>query len=235
VKIAHYAPWVSRLNLPLLAARAALPYLIVGLCFGATLALLVVHACGCQAMPKPPENAQRCGSDWDCPDGYSCAFPDVDTYAVCLWGNDHRWDLAIAKRHMGVRRPKVAAIAYCTVRGLLPDPACTPGAVETTDMAIVCGQSTQERRNVPASVHRQAFAEYGLAYPQAPGAFEVDHLIPLELGGSNDISNLWPESAPGFRRKDKVENDLHRKVCEGQIPLERAQKVIAADWTQAEP
>lgn len=63
--------------------------------------------CGCQRPPQPPPNAIRCGSDWDCPDGYSCAFPDVDTYAVCLPGNDHRWDISIQKRHKGARRPQV--------------------------------------------------------------------------------------------------------------------------------
>lgn len=80
---------------------------------GATLlgaALLVVaHSClGCQTPPQPPPDAQRCGSDWDCPDGYSCVFPDVDTYAVCVPGDDHRWDISIEKRHNGARRPKVA-------------------------------------------------------------------------------------------------------------------------------
>jgi 5-methylcytosine-specific restriction endonuclease McrA len=34
-----------------------------------------------------------------------------------------------------------------------------------------------------------------LGYPQQHGAFEVDHLIPLELGGDNVIANLWPEAA----------------------------------------
>jgi hypothetical protein len=53
-------------------------------------------------------------------------------------------------------------------------------------------------------VHRQAFREYGISYPEARGAYEVDHLIPLELGGDNTFANLWPESAeptPGFHQK----------------------------------
>jgi hypothetical protein len=65
----------------------------------------------------------------------------------------------------------------------------------TTDMTIVCQHSTKERRRVSSDVHRQAFTEYGLSYPQPRGAFEVDHLIPLELGGDNLIANLWPEAA----------------------------------------
>jgi|CZKU01.1.fsa_nt_gi hypothetical protein len=126
--------------------------------------------------------------------------------------------------------------AGCVARGPLPDPTCTPGAVMTTDLAVICGQSTQPRRNVPASVHREAFTDYGYAYPQARGAFEVDHLIPLELGGDNIIANLWPEPAephPGFHEKDRVENYLHRQVCSGAMSLADAQRQIATDWVSA--
>jgi hypothetical protein len=66
----------------------------------------------------------------------------------------------------------------------------------------------------------------------APGADEVDHFIPLELGGSNDITNLWPEpySAPGAHEKDHVENYLHEQVCNGSMALGDAQQMIANDW-----
>jgi hypothetical protein len=39
--------------------------------------------------------------------------------------------------------------------------------------------------HVKAQVHR----EYGIASHQS-GEYEIDHLISLELGGSNDIKNL---------------------------------------------
>jgi hypothetical protein len=103
----------------------------------------------------------------------------------------------------------------------------------TMDMTIVCLHSTQERRRVSPEAHRQAFAEYGLSYPQPRGSFEVDHLIPLELGGDNTIANLWPEAAepvPGFHEKDRVENYLHRQVCSGAMGLADAQRDIARDW-----
>ena len=103
----------------------------------------------------------------------------------------------------------------------------------TTDIDVVCHRSTKERRKVSSEVHRLAFTEYGFTYPQPRGAFEVDHLIPLELGGDNTISNLWPEAAepaPGFHEKDKVENYLHRQVCAGAMTLVDAQRQIATDW-----
>jgi hypothetical protein len=70
------------------------------------------------------------------------------------------------------------------------------------------------------------YAEYGIV-SYTTGKYEVDHLISLELGGSNDISNLWPEAAspqPGFHEKDKVENYLHDQVCSGVISLAQAQQ-----------
>ena len=88
-----------------------------------------------------------------------------------------------------------AAPPKCAIRGPLPDPACTPGAIETTDLAVICGESTKARRDVPSAVHRAAFAEYGLPYPPAQGAYEVDHLVSLELGGDTSLANLWPEAA----------------------------------------
>jgi hypothetical protein len=121
----------------------------------------------------------------------------------------------------------------CQAKGPLPDAACTPGAVMTTDLETICHQATGPRRNVPQSTHREAFTDYGYTYPQARGAFEVDHLVPLELGGDNVIANLWAEPAtptPGFHEKDRVENYLHRQVCSGAMPLADAQREIATDW-----
>jgi hypothetical protein len=64
----------------------------------------------------------------------------------------------------------------------------------------------------------------------------VDHLISLELGGSNSLKNLWPESYSGewnAHVKDKLENDLHRRVCKGEVDLKDAQREIATDWIAA--
>jgi hypothetical protein len=76
------------------------------------------------------------------------------------------------------------------------------------------------------------YAEYGIV-ERSQGEYEVDHLVPLELGGSNDIANLWPESAApprGFHEKDVVENHLHDQVCGGSMSLLDAQRAIATNW-----
>jgi len=122
----------------------------------------------------------------------------------------------------------------CMVQGALPDTACTPGDIfPNATKEIVCTPGyARSVRDVPQSVKNLAYAEYGIKSHVA-GQYEVDHLVSLELGGSNDISNLWPEAAspqPGFHEKDKVENYLHDQVCSGAISLKQAQIEIATNW-----
>jgi len=74
-------------------------------------------------------------------------------------------------------------------------------------------------------------------------AYELDHLVPLEVGGSSDTRNLWPElddhPAPDVANsKDQVEGELHDLVCDAltvgpYLPLATAQMLIASDWTTA--
>ncbi|HWB34050.1 MAG TPA: HNH endonuclease [Candidatus Paceibacterota bacterium] len=123
----------------------------------------------------------------------------------------------------------------CSVEGALPDPRCTPGAVfaEASTSDICTPGYSRSVRNVSVKTKRQIYAAYGIDYPQPTGSYEADHLIPLELGGSNDTANLFPEAAkptPGFHEKDLVENYLHDEVCAGVIGLAAAQEQIARDW-----
>jgi hypothetical protein len=124
--------------------------------------------------------------------------------------------------------------AACQVNGPLQDKACTPGdIIKTATKAQICTSGyARSVRNVPQSEKNQVYAEYGIT-SHRPGQYEVDHLVSLELGGSNDISNLWPEAAspkPGFHEKDKVENYLHDQVCSGSMSLTQAQIAIATNW-----
>jgi hypothetical protein len=133
----------------------------------------------------------------------------------------------------------LAAAAFSTpaAAGDLPDPTLTPGAVLTTDAAAVCKPGyAKSVRHVPGKVKARVYREYGVAH-HARGEYEVDHLISLELGGSNDIKNLWPESYRtepwNAHVKDKLEDRLHEVVCTGKLSLPEAQKAIAADWIAA--
>ena len=119
-----------------------------------------------------------------------------------------------------------------------PDPRLTPGAALDVTAADVCVPGYARRvRRVPLAVWRAAYARYGIR-AHAPGSYEVDHLISLELGGSNALANLWPEPMDGLggwnaRTKDVLENRLHALVCRGAVDLGTAQRAIAADWVGA--
>lgn len=120
----------------------------------------------------------------------------------------------------------------------LPDPKLTPGVAlkVTTKQVCVPGYATSVR-NVPESEKRKVYAEYGVV--DKPGWAEVDHDVSLELGGSNDIRNLWPEPYDlnvngyqmGAHEKDRAEDATARAVCRGDISLQDAQRQIAKDWT----
>jgi hypothetical protein len=115
-----------------------------------------------------------------------------------------------------------------------PNPSLTPGAILTSDASTICASGyASSVRDVSTATKEQVYAEYGVSYPQAPGAYEVDHFIPLEIGGSNDIQNLWLEPAsptPGFHQKDQFENFEHGQVCSGTISAAEAQSHMASDW-----
>lgn len=127
-----------------------------------------------------------------------------------------------------------AKTAGCVANGPIQDKECSPGDIfpnATKEQICKSGYSSSVR-NVPTSVKNKVYAEYGITH-HTTGQYEVDHLVSLELGGSNDISNLWPEAAspkPGFHEKDKVENYLHTQVCSGAVSLQQAQIEIATDW-----
>ena len=119
----------------------------------------------------------------------------------------------------------------------LPNRKRTPGAIFTgATREIVCVPGYTKRvRHVPVDMKKAVYNGYGIKH-HIKGEYEVDHLIPLELGGSNDVSNLWPQPYQGqwnAHIKDKEENELHHRVCAGTIPLAQAQKEIAFDWLQA--
>jgi hypothetical protein len=120
---------------------------------------------------------------------------------------------------------------------IVPDPKLTPGDTFEVTVQDLCVRGyTKKVRNVPAEMKREVYEEYGIT-SHGSGDYEVDHLIPLELGGSNSIKNLWLEShrtSPwNAQVKDRLEGKLHELVCNGQLDLKTAQQAIAANWIEA--
>jgi hypothetical protein len=74
-----------------------------------------------------------------------------------------------------------------------------------------------------SSLKVEQMREYGLA--GSPSGYQEDHLISLELGGHpTDRRNLWPEPRPHAQEVDRVENELNRKVCSGELTLAEGQR-----------
>src|SRR5689334_24710378 len=79
-----------------------------------------------------------------------------------------------------------------------PDPKLTPGATNpaVTQQSVsntICRRGySSSVRNVTTATKRQVYAAYRIARAQQH-QYVIDHLIPLEVGGANDVANLWPE------------------------------------------
>ena len=117
-----------------------------------------------------------------------------------------------------------------------PDPVLTPGAVLSANPDRFCypGYSNTVRHTTDG-MKRRVFAAYGI--PQDSARYEIDHLIPLSLGGADVPANLWPQSYETFpynaHVKDRLEMKLLGLVCGGKLSARQAQADIARDWVAA--
>jgi hypothetical protein len=132
---------------------------------------------------------------------------------------------------------------------ILPDPACTPGAINPTVTTSVL-QDPKYRTSctrdgaTSATEKSKTYGWYRLPHPAhntgATQFCELDHLISLELGGADTLENIWPQCGPDkvtlreryFKQKDAVENYLAAQVKAGTMSLHDAQWGIANDWTR---
>lgn len=125
---------------------------------------------------------------------------------------------------------------------ILPDRAKTPGETRgPLPLSELCrsGHATHVRRELSdgewIKLKRVVYARYGITHHQR-GEYEVDHLISLELNGSNGLSNLFPQTQRTLWSaavKDRLENVLHKNVCRGEMTLEAADTAIATNWIEA--
>lgn len=114
---------------------------------------------------------------------------------------------------------------------ILPNLNLAPGEVLTNNLTIICVSGYSATiRDVPQRLREEVFARDNVPYPQPAGTTELDHIIPLCLGGDNSEDNLFVEFAPEYKQKDKLENYLCDHVCSGEIDINYAQNRIARDW-----
>jgi len=211
------------------------------------------HRSGCHAAHTCPSDHHtyiwtdpRDGKSWDCAEPGADEYdPSRDTTTI-VWdgrtyycrsagaspGSSPSGGAAPYRSRLLARRTRWSG---CHAHGPLPDRTCSPGAVFVgVSLATICTPNYTARvRSVGTAERGSTFREYGLPFRSYGRAYEVDHIVSLELGGSNDLANLYPEAAvpaPGYHVKDRLENRLHRLVCAGQLPLGLVQREIAANW-----
>lgn len=115
----------------------------------------------------------------------------------------------------------------------LPNPHVTPGkTVEITKQEVCDKKWGRDVRHVTPAMKSEVCLRYGVRACPGPH-YEIDHLIPRELGGADDVENLWPQPLTEARLKDHLENFLHRAVCSGAIGLHDAQQQLRDDWPRA--
>ena len=120
---------------------------------------------------------------------------------------------------------------------MVPDRAKTPGAWDSSlQYEQLCPHAnTAARRHVTDRTKKNVFRMYNV--DPKTSKFEVDHLVSLQLGGTNDIRNLWPQSYEtqpwNAHKKDALETRLHTMICHRQISVIDAQRAISTDWIAA--
>ena len=152
-----------------------------------------------------------------------------------------------ARRETGMRNAirLVAALlvigaavpAFAEDLPIRPHDRLTPGAVATTDQNDVCGvvnglTYSKRHRATPQALKQQVYAEYGVN--RAGRDFEIDHRVPLCIGGADVKENLWPQLGwqhPSYYDKDRLEAEVCRMVCDyGEMTLPDAQAIFMGDW-----
>jgi hypothetical protein len=116
-----------------------------------------------------------------------------------------------------------------------PNKVLTPGNLLTMDETFLCNPRTIDYYTINTSddIKQQIFKKYNIAYPPTK-QYQIDRYIPIKLGGSNDIRNLWPQSIdyPGYVEKDKAEDYLYKLMCNKKINITTAQQRIKTDWVK---
>lgn len=92
------------------------------------------------------------------------------------------------------------------------------------------------RRAIPAHVRKAALAAYRdscALCSDAPTGLHIDHIVPVALGGTNELSNLWPLCVPCHRRKTTGTTQAERLASDLYGITKSAR--VARKWSQPLP
>ncbi len=134
------------------------------------------------------------------------------------------------------------AVTSVPAGAILPNPFVTPGAIDPKiTLSDICNGTTRSRRRVTAATRAKVLHDYNMPAVTTDD-YELDHLVPLAIGGTNAAANLWPQPAPDYHLKDVLEVEMQRRACvayrtllpsEAAQVLRQEQRDIADDWIGA--
>lgn len=107
-----------------------------------------------------------------------------------------------------------AVLASASAMAQTPADICVPGYAREHRMPYA-ESAAIKRESLPAG---HSVSEY-----------ELDHIVPLCMGGTNDRSNLQLQPWDEAKRKDVDEWRLCRAVCAGWVSLDDAQRQMR-EW-----
>jgi hypothetical protein len=114
--------------------------------------------------------------------------------------------------------------------------ASVPGAIDphvtqATIRDTICQRGYSAKVRPPRQFTDRIKRRLVNALPGSPQDYELDHLIPLGLGGHpTSPNNLWLQSWPEAAMKDRDELRMHRDVCAGRMTLQEAQREMVTTW-----
>ncbi|MCU1385849.1 MAG: hypothetical protein JWL71_4546 [Acidobacteria bacterium] len=137
---------------------------------------------------------------------------------------------------IGLASAATMTLAADTLPIGLPSSSLTPGDARKVTKEQICAPGYAASIKVTKeSTKEEAFSRYGLR--DGKSTTEVlDHLIPIELGGTDSIENLWPEPAHGqwnATQKDALEQKMLGMVCDGTLTVKQAQSAMKKNWVLA--
>ena len=109
--------------------------------------------------------------------------------------------------------------------------AVDPHVTQATIHDTICQRGYTARARPPRPVTDAIKHELAEGLPDAAYDYELDHLIPLGLGGHpTSPNNLWLQAWAEAAVKDREELRLRREVCAGRMTLEEAQHEMVRTW-----
>lgn len=131
----------------------------------------------------------------------------------------------------------ISTLLFASMFSLAHGQSTTTAVTQANISKTICVSGYTAKIRPPVSytnvIKKKLMSAAGISWNQR-SLYELDHVVPLSLGGSpRDSANLklqpW-EGPEGAKAKDVVESALHKAVCSRKVTLVQAQLCMSSDW-----